>query len=174
MQCSSCGEQNRDDSRFCLQCGTRLASRCPSCARDLPAGARFCDGCGTALGGPADLDAAASRPLPGHLADKILRTRAAMEGERKHVTVLFADVKGSMELVAERDPEDARGLLDGVLEHMMEAIHRYDGTVNQLMGDGVMALFGAPLALEDHAVRACYAALRMQDSLRRYADQVHV
>jgi class 3 adenylate cyclase/tetratricopeptide (TPR) repeat protein len=173
MQCPSCGEQNRDDSRFCLQCGARLASRCPSCGRDLPAGARFCDGSGTALGAPADRDAASPRSVPGHLADKILRTRAAMEGERKHVTVLFGDVKGSMELVAERDPEEARGLLDGVLERMMEAIHRYDGTVNQLMGDGVMALFGAPLALEDHAVRACYAALRMQDSLRRYADDVH-
>jgi len=139
----------------------------------LPAGARFCDACGNALGGPGDHDATTSPAVPSHLADKILRTRAAMEGERKLVTVLFADVKGSMELVAERDPEDARGLLDGVLERMMEAIHRYDGTVNQLMGDGVMALFGAPLALEDHAVRACYAALRMQDSLRRYADDVH-
>src|SRR5262249_59669918 len=137
------GEQNRDDSRFCLQCGTRLASRCPSCARDLPAGARFCDGCGTALGAPGDREAAASHALPGHLADKILRSRAAMEGERKHVTVLFADVKGSMELDAERDAEDARALLDGVLERMMEAIHRYDGAVNQLMGDHVVALCAA-------------------------------
>src|SRR5262249_17300070 len=108
MQCSSCGEQNRDDSRFCLQCGARLARRCPSCGRDLPAGARFCDSCGTALGAPGDRDVASPRSVPGHLADKILRTRAAMEGERKHVTVLFADVKGSMELVAERDPEEAR------------------------------------------------------------------
>jgi predicted amidophosphoribosyltransferase len=107
MQCSSCGEQNRADSRFCLQCGTRLASRCPSCARDLPAGARFCDACGNALGGPGDRDATTSPAVPSHLADKILRTRAAMEGERKLVTVLFADVKGSMELVAERDPEDS-------------------------------------------------------------------
>src|SRR5207247_9318492 len=85
------------------------------------------------------------------------------------VTVVFADLKGSMELLADRDPEEARKILDPVLERMMEAVHRYEGTVNQVMGDGVMALFGAPLAHEDHAVRACYAALRMQASVKRYA-----
>jgi len=95
-----------------------------------------------------------------------------MEGERKHVTVLFADLKGSMELLADRDPEEARRILDPVLERMMEAVHRYEGTVNQVMGDGIMALFGAPLAHEDHAVRACYAALRMQDAIKAYADGV--
>src|SRR5262249_32881306 len=88
----------------------------------------------------------------------------------KQVTVLFADLKGSMELLADRDPEEARKLIDPVLEHMMEAVHRYEGTVNQVMGDGIMALFGAPLAHEDHAVRACYAALRMQDTLKRHTD----
>jgi len=95
-----------------------------------------------------------------------------MEGERKQVTVLFADLKGSMELLADRDPEDARKLLDPVLEHMMEAVHRYEGTVNQVMGDGIMALFGAPLAHEDHAARACFAALRMQETIGQYADGV--
>jgi class 3 adenylate cyclase len=95
-----------------------------------------------------------------------------MEGERKQVTVLFADLKGSMELLADRDPEEARKILDPVLELMMEAVHRYEGTVNQVMGDGIMALFGAPLAHEDHAVRACYAALRMQESVKKYADEV--
>ncbi len=104
---------------------------------------------------------------PRHLAEKILTSRGALEGERKQVTVLFADVKGSMELLADRDPEEARKVLDPVLEHMMEAVHRYEGTVNQVMGDGIMALFGAPLAHEDHAVRACYAALRMQEAIRR-------
>ena len=107
------------------------------------------------------------------LAEKILTSKAALEGERKQVTVLFADLKGSMELLADRDPEEARKLLDPVLERMMEAVHRYEGTVNQLMGDGIMALFGAPLAHEDHAVRACYAALRMQDAVTRYAEEVH-
>jgi class 3 adenylate cyclase len=107
---------------------------------------------------------------PRHLAERILTSKSALEGERKQVTVLFADVKGSMELLAERDPEEAHALLDPVLEHMMEAVHRYEGTVNQVMGDGIMALFGAPLAQEDHAVRACYAALRMQESVRRHAE----
>ena len=100
-----------------------------------------------------------------------MSSKAALEGERKQVTVLFADLKGSMELLADRDPEDARRLLDPVLEHMMEAVHRYEGTVNQVMGDGIMALFGVPVAHEDHAVRACYAALRMQELVRRYAEQ---
>ena len=101
---------------------------------------------------------------PPYLAEKILTSRSALEGERKQVTVLFADLKGSMELLADRDPEEARQLLDPVLERMMAAVHRYEGTVNQIMGDGIMALFGAPIAHEDHAVRACYAALVMQES----------
>jgi class 3 adenylate cyclase/tetratricopeptide (TPR) repeat protein len=109
---------------------------------------------------------------PVYLAEKILTSRSALEGERKQVTVLFADLKGSLELLAERDPEEARQLLDPVLQRMMEAVHRYEGTVNQVMGDGIMALFGAPLAHEDHAVRACYAALAMQDALRRYSEEV--
>jgi class 3 adenylate cyclase/tetratricopeptide (TPR) repeat protein len=109
---------------------------------------------------------------PKHLAERILNSKAALEGERKQVTVLFADLKGSMELLADRDPEDARKLLDPVLELMMEAVHRYEGTVNQVMGDGIMALFGAPLAQEDHAVRACYAALRMQEAIKQHAAVV--
>src|SRR5207249_2879291 len=109
---------------------------------------------------------------PKYLAEKILTSRIALEGERKQVTVLFADLKGSMELLADRDPEEARGILDPILEHMMEAVHCYEGTVNQVMGDGIMALFGAPLAHEDHAVRACYAALRMQTAMRAYTETV--
>jgi class 3 adenylate cyclase/tetratricopeptide (TPR) repeat protein len=109
---------------------------------------------------------------PKHLVEKILTSKTALEGERKQVTVLFADLKGSMELLADRDPEEARKLLDPVLERMMEAVHRYEGTVNQVMGDGIMALFGAPLAHEDHALRACYAALDMQEAIRHHADEV--
>jgi class 3 adenylate cyclase len=118
---------------------------------------------------------AARAPLrytPAYLAEKILTSRSALEGERKQVTVLFADLKGSMELLADRDPEEARQLLDPVLEQMMAAVHRYEGTVNQVMGDGIMALFGAPIAHEDHAVRACYAALAMQEAIRRYSEEV--
>ena len=109
---------------------------------------------------------------PQHLAQRILNSKAALEGERKQVTVLFADLKGSTELLADRDPEEARKLLDPVLDHMMEAVHHYEGTVNQAAGDGIMALFGAPLAHEDHAVRACYAALRMQERVKRHAEGV--
>jgi class 3 adenylate cyclase/tetratricopeptide (TPR) repeat protein len=109
---------------------------------------------------------------PKHLIEKILTSKSALEGERKQVTVLFADMKGSMELLANRDPEQARKILDPVLELMMDAVHRYEGTVNQVMGDGIMALFGAPLAHEDHAVRACYAALDMQAAVRRYGEKV--
>jgi class 3 adenylate cyclase/tetratricopeptide (TPR) repeat protein len=123
----------------------------------------------------APTESLAQAPLtytPPYLAEKILTSRSAMEGERKQVTVLFADLKGSMELLADRDPEEARQLLDPVLERMMVAVHRYEGTVNQVMGDGIMALFGAPLAHEDHAVRACYAALRIQEAVKQYATEV--
>jgi class 3 adenylate cyclase len=109
---------------------------------------------------------------PTYLAEKILHSRTALEGERKLVTVLFADIKGSTELIAGLDPEEARTLLDAALHAMMEAVHRYEGTVNQVLGDGIMALFGASLAHEDHAIRACYAALTMQAAMRRYADEV--
>jgi class 3 adenylate cyclase len=109
---------------------------------------------------------------PPYLAEKILISRTALEDERKQVTVLFADLKGSMELLADRDPEEARQLLDPVLERMMAAVHRYEGTVNQVMGDGIMALFGAPVAHEDHAVRACYATLHMQEAIGEYANEL--
>jgi class 3 adenylate cyclase len=109
---------------------------------------------------------------PSYLAEKILTSRSALEGERKQVTVLFADLKGSTELIEGLDPEEARELLDPALHVMMDAVHRYEGTVNQVLGDGIMALFGAPVAHEDHAVRACYAALAMQAAMRRYAEEV--
>src|SRR5262245_34561305 len=174
MQCPRCQQDNPPHARFCLGCGARLTLACSSCGAELPGGARFCLQCGQAVG--ADSSAPARSPLPEtytpkHLAEKILSSKAALEGERKQVTVLFADLKGSMELLADRDPEEARKILDPVLERMMEAVHRYEGTVNQVMGDGIMALFGAPLAHEDHAVRACYAALKMQEAVKRYAEE---
>jgi len=139
----------------------------------LPADASFCLECGQPVGAPATgRHASPEAYTPKHLAEKILTSKSALEGERKQVTILFADLKGSMELLADRDPEEARKLLDPVLERMMEAVHHYEGTVNQVMGDGIMALFGAPLAHEDHAVRASYAALRMQESVRRYAEGI--
>ncbi|HEU5323932.1 MAG TPA: adenylate/guanylate cyclase domain-containing protein, partial [Methylomirabilota bacterium] len=173
MRCPRCGAPNRDERRFCGDCGAPLERACTACGFGNEASARFCGGCGGPLGAAgARVFAAPDAYTPRHLAEKILTSRAALEGERKQVTVLFADLKGSMELLADRDPEDARRLLDAVLERMMQAVHRYEGTVNQVMGDGIMALFGAPLAHEDHAVRACAAALRMQESLARYAEEV--
>ena len=163
------------DAKFCLECGRRLSVACESCSTELPAGAKFCKECGAAVGSNQETPPPAPAPAtytPRYLAEKILSSRSALEGERKQVTVLFADLKGSTELLATRDPEEARTLLDPVIRHMMEAVHRYEGTVNQVMGDGIMALFGAPLAHEDHAVRACYAALRMQESVKKYADEV--
>ncbi|HET9490061.1 MAG TPA: adenylate/guanylate cyclase domain-containing protein [Methylomirabilota bacterium] len=174
MRCSRCQAENGEGLRFCEDCGARLATTCPSCGAEVTPGKRFCGSCGAALTAsqPEGRFTSPQPYIPKHLVEKILTSRSALEGERKQVTVLFADIKGSMELLADRDPEEARKLLDPVLELMMGAVHRYEGTVNQVMGDGIMALFGAPLAHEDHAVRACYAALRMQETVKRYAEGV--
>jgi class 3 adenylate cyclase/tetratricopeptide (TPR) repeat protein len=174
MKCSKCRHENRTGAKFCEECAAPLARACPNCGSQASAAAKFCPECAHPLVPPAgDPRFASPRSYtPQHLADKILTSRAALEGERKQITVLFADIKGSMELLADRDPEDAQKLLDPVLERMIEAVHRYEGTVNRVMGDGIMALFGAPIAHEDHAVRACYAALRMQETVTRYADEV--
>ena len=176
MNCPQCRHDAPPKAKFCPECGAALPATCTNCGRDLPQSARFCPECGHRVSSePAAVAARFDSPAvytPKHLAEKILGSKDALEGERKQVTVLFADLKGSMELLADRDPEEARKILDPVLERMMEAVHHYEGTVNQVMGDGIMALFGAPLAHEDHAVRACYAALRMQDTVKRHAEEV--
>jgi class 3 adenylate cyclase len=174
MKCPRCQQENPPQAKFCLECAAPLAPRCTNCGTQLPAGAKFCFECATPVSAPGSPPRFTSPEsyTPKHLAERIINSKAALEGERKQVTVLFADLKGSMELLADRDPEEARKILDPVLELMMEAVHRYEGTVNQVMGDGIMALFGAPLAHEDHAVRACYAALRMQERVKAYADEV--
>jgi len=173
MKCPRCEAENDAGARFCEDCGAQLETVCPSCSAPVTPGKKFCRSCGAALTTePTGRFASAESYTPRHLAERIFNSKSALEGERKQVTVLFADLKGSMELLADRDPEEARKLLDPVIEHMMEAVHRYEGTVNQVMGDGIMALFGAPLAHEDHAVRACYAALRMLESVKRYAEAV--
>jgi len=173
MKCARCQHENRSGAKFCEECAAPLARVCANCGAQLSPAAKFCSECAQPTGQAAPSTAprfsAPEAYTPKYLAEKIITSKAALEGERKQVSVLFADLKGSMELIADRDPEEARKLLDPVLEHMMEAVHRYEGTVNLVMGDGIMALFGAPLAHEDHAVRACYAALRMQESVKRYA-----
>ena len=178
MRCTACGTENPPHARFCLECGTPLARRCSSCGTALPDTARFCLECGhpVATAVPTPLPAPTAPPTPQtytprHLAEKILAGRDALQGERKQVTVLFADVVGSTELIGDRDPEDAQRLLDGVVQCMMAAVHRYEGTVSRLMGDGLMAMFGAPVAHEDHAIRACYAALAMLEASRAYAER---
>src|SRR6266478_5573099 len=157
MQCARCRHDNAASAKFCGACGAKLEAGCASCGTANPPGNKFCQECGLALDPAATGEARFASPdayTPSHLARKILTARASLPGERKKVTVLFADLKGSLELMADRDPEDARALLDDGIERLMEAVHRFEGTVNQVMGDGIMALFGAPVAHEDHAVRA--------------------
>ncbi len=181
--CPTCGHGNRSQARFCEACGKGLESRCVACGNELRAGARFCDACGAAV-----TDATAppepARPVatptrrdprihtPQHLAERILSARGALEGERKQVTVLFADVKGSMELAEQVDAEEFYALLDRFFLILTEGVHRFEGTINQYAGDGVMALFGAPIAHEDHAHRACYAALHLLEELRRFSQEL--
>jgi class 3 adenylate cyclase len=174
MKCPRCQHENSIEAKFCEACATSLARLCANCGSPALAAAKYCSQCGRALNATAE-DTRYSSPrnyTPQHLIDKILTTKAALEGERKQITVLFADIKGSMEVITDRDLEYAQKLLHAVVERMIEAVNRYEGTVNSVMGDGIMALFGAPLAHEDHAVRACYAALRMQETIARYSDEV--
>ena len=175
MQCSRCQAENRDGRRFCSKCAAPLAVVCAACGFTNDPGDGFCGGCAQSLRLGVVTSPRFQAPdsyTPKYLAERILTSKTALEGERKQITVLFADLKGSMELLADRDPEDARKLLDPVLERMMEAVHHYEGTVNQVMGDGIMALFGAPIGHEDHAIRACYAALRMLRRVALYADEI--
>jgi class 3 adenylate cyclase len=174
MRCAKCDHENVAETKFCGECGTRLAVTCRKCGTRNAPTQKFCGECGSGLASGTSHGQFRSPDAyaPRDLAEKILASKTALEGERKQVTVLFADLKGSMELLADRDPEEARKLLDPVLERMINAVHRYEGTVNQVMGDGIMALFGAPLAHEDHAVRACYAALRMQEVVQRYSGEL--
>jgi class 3 adenylate cyclase/tetratricopeptide (TPR) repeat protein len=175
MKCPKCRHENAPEAKFCEECAAPLARACANCGSEVSSTAKFCSQCAHPVQAIAQVTRFSSPKsyTPQHLAEKILTSRAALEGERKQVTVLFADIKGSMELLADRDAEAAQKLLfDPVLERMIEAVHRYEGTVHRVVGDGIMALFGAPLALEDHAVRACYAGLRMQETVARYADEV--
>src|SRR5262249_40891229 len=173
MKCPTCEHENLVTAKFCEQCAAPLARQCANCATEFSATANFCPQCGCPVGLAEDPRSGSPQGYaPLHLVNKIFATKTAVEGERKQVTVMFADVKGSMEFVVGRDPEDAQRLLDPVIERMIEAVHFYEGTVNDIMGDGIMALFGAPIAHEDHAVRACYAALRIQANVKQYAEEV--
>ncbi len=174
MKCAHCQTDNSDDASFCDECGAPVDVSCSHCGESNRPSAKFCRKCGQRLGVAAAVSAAESSAgktvVPKHLAEKILASRRFIEGERKQVTVLFADIRGSTSVVEKLDPEEVRKYFDPILHIMMEAVHRYEGTVNQVLGDGIMALFGAPLTHQDHALRACYAALAMQEAMQRYSD----
>src|SRR5262245_44428774 len=189
MQCTSCGSDNPEGAKFCIECAVPLKKRCPSCGVENLPRAKFCAECATPLARQAPvvtspLSVATPPPprdyTPPHLAERIraeqaaLETHGAADGERKTITALFADLKGSTALIEGLDPEDARAIIDPALQLMMDAVHRYEGYVAQALGDGIFALFGAPLAHEDHPQRALYAALRMQEEMRRYGDQIRL
>src|SRR5215469_17325177 len=171
MRCSKCGAENPDRAKFCVECASPFARRCPSCNAENPPTAKFCVECAKPLDGTSGKSqgtAAASSPIQVNAGT----TDASRDGERKTVTMLFADIKGSMDLIEDLDPEEARAIVDPALKLMMEAVQRYGGYVAQSTGDGIFALFGAPVAHEDHPQRALYAALRMQAEVKRYADEL--
>jgi len=182
MKCPSCQNDNPEGASFCGECGARLPAVCPSCGSANVPSNKFCHNCGTRVAAAAPAVIAPSPPAapprvttaptapperfadphsytPKHLAEKILTSKAAIVGERKQVTVLFTDVSGFTAMSERLDPEDVHGIMDRMFEVILAAVHRYEGTVNQFLGDGCMALFGAPIAHEDHSHRALRAAL---------------
>ncbi|MGO4810929.1 adenylate/guanylate cyclase domain-containing protein [Cupriavidus sp. 2MCAB6] len=180
-RCTICGFENAVGANFCEQCGARLTSVCRHCGHTLSPTARFCTACGMPVSDATQ--ASSSAPVhytPLHLAERIRAEQAALEargataGERKTITVLFADMAGSTALIHDRDPEEAHLLITPVIEMMMEAVHYYEGYVAKSLGDGILALFGAPIAHEDHPQRALYAALRMQDTMRKHSDRLRL
>src|SRR5262245_30617949 len=181
MRCPRCQQENREEARFCAACGSALAARCPACGHQPPPGAAFCDYCGTRLAGsvptPTALPLTLQPPIPHaytpkHLAEKILTARSALEGERRQVTVLFADLAGFTTIAEQLDPEEVHQIIDGCFERITAEVHRVEGTINQYTGDGVMALFGAPIAHEDGPRRAVHAALGIQRALREYGQEL--
>ncbi|MBW1769209.1 MAG: AAA family ATPase [Deltaproteobacteria bacterium] len=176
MKCPKCQTENRDDVKFCEECGTRMEIECPSCGAKIPLGKKFCGECGHKFDktpAPPSLDYNQPKSYtPKFMADKILTTRSSIEGEHKLVTVLFADAANFTGISESLDPEDVHQIMDGCFKILMNEIHKYEGTINQFTGDGVMALFGAPLSHEDHGQRACYASLAIQVAMRTYGEEI--
>jgi class 3 adenylate cyclase/tetratricopeptide (TPR) repeat protein len=173
MKCPKCEFDNPEGMQFCGKCGTQMKGTCPKCDFANPPDFEYCGKCGHSLTEAPAIDYSEPQSYtPRFLADKILTSKGAIEGERKLVTVLFADVANYTSISEKLDPEDVHRIMDGCLKLMMDEIHRYEGTVDKFTGDGIMALFGAPVAHEDHAQRACYAALAIQEAMQGYSDKV--
>src|SRR6266851_5553846 len=170
MRCSGCGSENSRDAAFCEQCGARLQTICRSCRTPAGPAAKFCRSCGASLSDDRTQKGPERASSTGVTADD--RGHEVLDGERKTVTALFADIKGSTELMRDLDPEEARAIVDPALKLMIDAAHRYDGYVVQSTGDGIFALFGAPVAHEDHPQRALRAAISMRDALRDSGEQL--
>ena len=177
MRCPSCNAENPPTAKFCVECGIPFTAHCPKCGADNPPRAKFCAECGLSLqsGTPVSQAQTGGLVSPRSLfIERAVDDHEVPEGERKTVTALFADIKGSMELMEDLDPEEARSIVDPALKLMIDAVHRYGGYIVQSTGDGILALFGAPAAHEDHPQRSFYAALRMQEELKRYSDRLRV
>src|SRR6202453_823350 len=170
MRCAKCGTESTSGRKFCPECGTPFANRCAKCGAESSATAKFCEDCGAPLGAPASASSNKSNDSSIRVADS--HAPENLEGERKTVTALFAGIQGSTELEQDLDPEEARAIIDPALKLMIDAVRRYDGYVVQSTGDGILALFGAPVAHEDHPQRALYAGLRMQEELTRYSARL--
>jgi len=180
MKCPQCGSDNREGIKFCEECGEKMEMTCPECGTKITLGKKFCGECGHKLAKSEDkanevsgLDY--SKPqsyTPQFLADRIIKTRTSIEGERKLVTVLFLDVANYTGMSEKLDPEEVHEIMDGAFKILMHEIHQVEGSINQFTGDGVMALFGAPLAHEGHAQRACYASLAIQKAIRVYGKEI--
>ena len=176
LRCTKCGAENPPGLKFCNECAAPFGRRCGKCGFENAPTAKFCGECAAPIDASAAPKPAVSprNYTPKHLADKILTSRAVLEGERKQVTVLFADVKGSMELAEQLDPEEWSQIMNRFFQILSEGVERFEGFVDKFTGDGIMALFGAPIAHEDHARRACYAALHLVDGLRGYANELRL
>src|SRR5262249_50301592 len=170
MRCAKCGADNREGRKFCAKCAAPIARLCPRCGVSNEPGEDFCGECAAPLVKPSV--PSAKKASTGPILVAPTSASENLEGERKVVTFLFADIKGSMDLMEDLDPEEARAIVDPALKLMMEAVQRYGGYVAQQTGDGIFALFGAPVAYEDHPQRALLAGLRTQEELKRYSDRI--
>jgi len=182
MKCPKCQTDNKEGANFCLECGQKLEVKCPGCGHAVPLGAKFCNECGHQLSLPSkptpkelsfdEKLQKIQKYLPRGLTEKVLSQRDKIEGERRQVTVMFADMQGFTPLVEKLGPEEAYAVMDQVYEILIHKVHDYEGTVNEMTGDGILALFGAPIALEDASQRAIRLALAIHQEIARFSERM--